>query len=66
MMNSRRMRRRRHVACMGKNMSAYRVLVGKPEGKRPLGKSRRRYTDNINMGLRGMGWGYDLHKSDSG
>jgi hypothetical protein len=40
---------------------AYRVLVGKPEGKRPLGKTRRRWEDNINMGLkevgcRGMDW----------
>jgi hypothetical protein len=34
----------------------YRILVGKPEGKRPLGRSRRRWVDNIKMDLRDMGW----------
>jgi hypothetical protein len=48
---SRRMRWARHVARMGEG----RVLVGKPEGKRPLGKPRRRWEDNIKMDLRGIG-----------
>jgi hypothetical protein len=37
---------------MGEKMNAYRILVGKPEGKRPLGKRRRRWVDNIKMDLR--------------
>jgi hypothetical protein len=36
----------------GKKMNAYRILVGKPEGKRPLGRPRRRWVDNIKMDLR--------------
>jgi hypothetical protein len=35
---------------------AYRILVGKPEGKRPLGRPRRRWVDNIKMDLREIGW----------
>jgi hypothetical protein len=42
---------------MGKTRSAYRVLVGKPEGKRPLGRPRRRWKDNIRMDRREIGWG---------
>jgi transposase len=38
-------------------MNAYRILVGKPEGKRPLGRPRRRSVDNIKMDLRETGWG---------
>jgi len=41
----------RHVACMGEDRRVYRVLVGKPEGKRPLGRPRRRWVDNIRMDL---------------
>jgi hypothetical protein len=41
---------------MGKR-NAYRVLVGKPEGKRPLGRPRRRWVGNIKMNLREIGWG---------
>jgi hypothetical protein len=37
--------------------NAYRILVGKPEGKRPLAKPRRRWVDNIKMDLRDIGWG---------
>jgi hypothetical protein len=37
-------------------MNAYRILVGKPEGKRPLGRPRRRWEDNIRMDLREIGW----------
>jgi hypothetical protein len=40
---------------MGEKRSAYRILVGKPEGKRPLGTSRCRWVDNIKMDLREMG-----------
>jgi hypothetical protein len=46
---SRRMRYGEHVARMGEGRGVYRVLVGKPEGKRPLGRPRRRWEDNIKM-----------------
>jgi hypothetical protein len=46
-----------HVARMGEMRNAYRILVGKPEGKRPLGRPRRRWEDNIKMDLREIGWG---------
>jgi hypothetical protein len=49
------MRWARHVARMGKNRNAYR-LVGKPEGRRPLGRPRRRWLDNIKMDLVEVGW----------
>ena len=45
---SRRMRWAGHVAGMGEDRGVHRVLVGKPEGKRPLGRPRRRWEDNIN------------------
>jgi hypothetical protein len=45
-----------HVARIGPKRNAYRILVGKPEGRRPLGRPRRRYVDNIKMDLRGIGW----------
>ena len=51
---SRRMRWDGHVARMGEERGAYRVLVEKPEGKRPLGRSRRRWVDNIRMDLQEM------------
>jgi hypothetical protein len=41
---------------MGKRRNAYRVLMGKPEGKRPLGRPRRRWVDDIKMDLREIGW----------
>jgi hypothetical protein len=44
------------VSRVGKRMGAYRVLVGKPEGKRPLGRPRCRWEDNIKMDLQDMGW----------
>jgi hypothetical protein len=47
MVKSRRMRWAGHVARMGEKRNAYRILVGKPEGKRPLGRPRRRCEDNI-------------------
>ena len=43
---------------MGEEMRVYRVLVGKPEGKRPLGRPRRRWVDNIRMDLQQVGCGY--------
>jgi hypothetical protein len=39
-------------------MNAYRISVGKSEGKRPLGRPRRRQADTINMAFRGIGWGF--------
>jgi hypothetical protein len=42
---------------MEKKRNAYRLLVGKPEGKRPLGRPRRRWVDNIEMDLLEIGWG---------
>jgi hypothetical protein len=41
----------------GEKRDAYRILVGKPEGKRPLGRERRRWVNNIKMDLREIGWG---------
>jgi hypothetical protein len=46
-----------HVARMGDKRNAYRLLVGKPEGKRPLRRPRRRWVDNIRMDLVEVGWG---------
>jgi hypothetical protein len=46
-----------HVARTEEKRNAYRILVGKPEGKRPLGRPRRRWEDNIKMDLREIGWG---------
>jgi hypothetical protein len=46
-----------HVARMGERRGAYRALVGKPEGRRPLGRPRRRWEDNIKIDLREVGWG---------
>jgi len=54
---SRRMRWADHVARMGEGRGVYRVLVGKPEGKRPLGRPRGRWEDNIKMDLLEMGCG---------
>jgi hypothetical protein len=54
---SRRMRWAGLVARMGKKRNAYRLLVGKPEGKRPLGRPKRRWVNNIKMVLLEIGWG---------
>jgi hypothetical protein len=58
---SRRMRWAGHVACVGEGRGVYRVLVGRPEGKRPLGRPRRRWEDNIKLdlgeiGIYGVNW----------
>jgi len=59
---SRRMRWAGHVARMEEDRVVHSVLVGKPEGKRPLGRPRRRWEDNIKMDLQEFGggsWGLD-------
>ena len=56
---SRSMRWAGHVACMGEGRGVYRVLVGKPKGKRLLGRPRRRWEDNIRMDLQEVGLGYE-------
>jgi hypothetical protein len=55
MIKSRRMRWAGHVARMEEKMNAYGILVGMSEGKRPLGRPRRRWVDNIKMDLREIG-----------
>ena len=52
-----------HVSRMGERRGVYTVLVGKPEGKRPLERSRRRWGDNIRMDLQEVGCGYNHHIS---
>ena len=52
---SRRMGWAGHVARMGEGRGVYRILVGKPEGKRPLGRPRHRWEDNIKMNLQEVG-----------
>jgi hypothetical protein len=56
MIKSRRMRWPGHVARKGEKRNAYRILVGKPEGRRPLGRPRRRWVDNIKIDLREIRW----------
>jgi hypothetical protein len=55
---SRRMRWVGHVASVGEERVVYSILVGKPEGKRPLGRPRFRWVDNIRMDLQEVGCGY--------
>jgi len=57
LIKSRRKRWAGHVARMGEERGVYRVLVGKLEGKRPLGRPRRRWVDNIRMDLQEVGCG---------
>ena len=67
MMNSRKMRWAGHGARMGKRRGVYRVLVGKPEGKRPLGRPRRRWEDIMKMDVEKVGCGcMDWIRADSG
>jgi hypothetical protein len=56
MIKSRRMRWAGYVARMGETRNAYRILVGKREGKRLLGRPRRRWVDNIKIDLIEIGW----------
>jgi hypothetical protein len=56
MIKSRRMRWAGHVARMGAKRNAYRILVGKPEGRKPLGRPRRMWLYNIKIDLREIGW----------
>jgi hypothetical protein len=55
MIKPRRMRWAGHVARVGEKRNAYMILVVKPEGRRPLGRQRRRWEDNIKMDLREIG-----------
>jgi hypothetical protein len=63
---SSRMRWAGHVARLREGRNVYRVLVGKLEGKRPLGRPRRKWEDEINMGLRGIGWGCGVDSPGTG
>jgi hypothetical protein len=63
---SRKMRWAEHVACMGDGKNVNRVLVGKPEGKIPLERPRRRREDGIKMDLTETGWGCGVDSSGSG
>jgi hypothetical protein len=53
---ARRMRWAGHVACMGDVRGAYNILVGRPEGRRPLGRPRHRWEDNIKIDIREIGF----------
>jgi hypothetical protein len=53
---TRRMRWAGRVGRMGAKRNVYRILIGKPEGKRPLGRTRRRWMDNIKIDLREIEW----------
>ena len=56
-----------HVGCTGEGSDMYRILVGKPEGKRLLGRPKRRWEDNIEMDLQEVGCGeYGLDRAGSG
>jgi hypothetical protein len=56
-MKARRMRWAGHLARMGEKRNVYRLLVGNPEGRRPLRRLGRRWLDNIRMNLVEVGWG---------
>jgi hypothetical protein len=58
MIETRTMRSAGHVASMTEKRNAYRILVGRPEGTRPLGRHRHRWEDIIKMDLREMGWNH--------
>jgi hypothetical protein len=69
MMKSRRMKWMGHIVRMGEKNNAYRLLVGKREGKRPLLRLKRGWVDNIKVDLREIGWGgmdwiYLVHNED--
>jgi len=54
------MRWARHVARMGEGRAAYRILVGKPEGRRTFGRPRPRWENTFKMDLQEVGWGHVL------
>jgi hypothetical protein len=56
MVNSRKLKWMGHVIRMTEMKNSYNILVKKPAGKRPLGRPRRRWEDNIRMDVRGIGW----------
>jgi hypothetical protein len=58
MIKTRRMRWAGNIIRMGKKRNAYRILMGKPEGKKTLERPRYRWVDNIKMDLREIGWGW--------
>jgi hypothetical protein len=60
MINSKRLRWVGHIASMGASRGANRVLVRKPKGRRPLGRTRRTWKNNIKMGFIEVGWGHGL------
>jgi hypothetical protein len=53
-----------HVACIGEERKVYRVLVGKPERKRSLGRLKRRWEDRVKMDVREIGWEVDTPGSE--
>jgi len=59
MIKLRRMKWAGHVACMGEKRGIHRVLVGRPEGRRPLGRPKRRREENIKMHFQKVGLGID-------
>jgi hypothetical protein len=63
MIKSRRMKWAVHEVRMEETRNTYRILVGKPEGKRPLGRPRRRWVDNGKIDLKEIGWG-SMHSID--
>ena len=63
---SRRMRWAEHVARMGEERGVYRFLVGKPDGKRPLGRPRGRWVDNIRTDLQEVGCGLGWPRLETG
>jgi hypothetical protein len=65
MLKSRRIRWAGRVTCLGERRNAYRILIEKPEGKRPLGRPRRKWEVNIKMDLREIGREYGLDSSGS-
>jgi len=60
LIKSRRMKWAGHAARIGDRRGAYRVLVDRPEGKRPLGRPKHRREDNIKMDLQELEWGHGL------
>jgi hypothetical protein len=62
---SRRIKWARPVACMGGEWSSYTILIGKPEGKRPLGRLRCRWKENTKLVRKELVWGYLMDYSNS-